>query len=56
MSVNSTLPSVGYVASVLDSTQNYVAHSPGRAILLVIVYSPLIAIVLNILRQLVRAQ
>ncbi|KAI9567383.1 cytochrome P450 [Boletus coccyginus] len=53
MSVNSTLPSAGYVASVLDSTQNYVAHSPGRAILLVVVYSPLIAIVLNILRQLI---
>lgn len=56
MSVNSTLPAAGYVATVLDSTQNYIANSPGRAILLAVVYSPLIAIILNVLRQLVCVQ
>ncbi|KAF8440375.1 cytochrome P450 [Boletus edulis BED1] len=53
MSVNSTLPTVGYVATALESTQNYVTNSPGRAILFAVVYSPLIAIVLNVLRQLI---
>ena len=56
MSVNSTLPVAGYVATVLDSTQNYITNSPGRIILLTVVYSPLIVIVLNILRQLVRTR
>ena len=55
MSVNSTLPTAGYVATMLDSTQHYVANSPGRATLLAVVYLPLIAIVLNVLRQLVCA-
>lgn len=56
MTVNSTLPAAGYVATALDSTQNYIVNSPGRAILLAVVYSPLIAIVLNVLRQLVCTQ
>ncbi|KAG9315017.1 cytochrome P450 [Chiua virens] len=52
MSLNSTSPTTGYVAAVLDSAQNYILNSPGRAILLLVVYAPLIAIVLNVLRQL----
>ncbi|KAG8213275.1 cytochrome P450 [Butyriboletus roseoflavus] len=53
MSISSTLPAVGYVATVLESAQNYITNSPGRAILLVVVYSPFLAIILNILRQLI---
>ncbi|KAG8216712.1 cytochrome P450 [Butyriboletus roseoflavus] len=53
MSVDSTLPTAGYVATLLESAQNYITNSPGRAILLVVVCSPFIAIILNILRQLI---
>ena len=55
MSVNSTLPAAGYVATVLESAQNYITNSPGRTVLLLLVYSPFIAIILNVLRQLVCA-
>ncbi|KAH7911689.1 cytochrome P450 [Hygrophoropsis aurantiaca] len=44
---------MGYVSAVFDSTQSYVLASPGRAILLAVVYSPLLAIILNVLHQLV---
>jgi len=52
-SFDSSPPAAGYVATFLDAAQQYVAASPGRAILLAIVYTPVLAIVLNILRQLV---
>ncbi|KIK99583.1 hypothetical protein PAXRUDRAFT_131726 [Paxillus rubicundulus Ve08.2h10] len=53
MSVNATLPATGHVATFLASTQDYIVNSPGRVVLLVVVYSPLLAIVLNVLRQLI---
>lgn len=56
MSVNSTLSAAGYAATVLESIQNYITNSPGRAILLVVVYSPFLAIILNVLKQLVCTQ
>ncbi|KAI6155204.1 cytochrome P450 [Pisolithus tinctorius] len=52
MSMNSTLHTTGYAASLLDSVQDHVAASPGRAVLLTLLYSPIVAIVLNVLRQL----
>ncbi|OAX42180.1 cytochrome P450 [Rhizopogon vinicolor AM-OR11-026] len=53
MSFDSPTPAAGYVATFLDAAQQYVAASPGRAILLAVVYTPLLTIVLNILRQLI---
>lgn len=50
--MNSTLHTTGYAASLLDSVQDHVAASPGRAVLLTLLYSPIVAIVLNVLRQL----
>ncbi|KAI6108041.1 cytochrome P450 [Pisolithus sp. B1] len=52
MSINTTLHSTGYAASLLDSVQDHVAASPGRAALLTLLYSPIVAVVLNVLRQL----
>lgn len=56
MSVDSTLPATGYAATALEAARNYIANSPGRAILLLILYSPLFVIALNVLRQLVSVQ
>ena len=56
MAVNGTSPVVGYLAIVLDSTQTYVANLPGQVIFLTVICSPLIAIVLNIFKQLVCVQ
>ncbi|KIJ66942.1 hypothetical protein HYDPIDRAFT_85574 [Hydnomerulius pinastri MD-312] len=53
MSFNGTAPAAGYVATLVGSTQDYLVASPGRAVLLAVLYSPLLAIVLNILRQLI---
>lgn len=53
MSFNSSAPAVGYIATFIDATQQYVVASPGRAILLAILYTPVLTIVLNVLRQLV---
>lgn len=54
MSVNGTLPTAGYVATLLDSAQEHVFTSAGRVALLALLYSPIVAIVLNVLKQLVR--
>ncbi|KAG1744014.1 cytochrome P450 [Suillus paluster] len=56
MSFNSTAPAAGYVAAFVDATQQYVAASPGRAILLAILYTPVLTIVLHVLRQLIVPQ
>jgi sterol 14-demethylase len=53
MSFDSTAPAAGYVAALVDTTQQYVAASPGRALLLGLFYTPLLVVVLNILKQLV---
>ncbi|KAH7884413.1 cytochrome P450 [Phlebopus sp. FC_14] len=53
MSFNGTSPAAGYMATLLDSTQDYLVSSPGRAVLVAVLYSPVIAIVLNVLRQLI---
>ncbi|KAG2365574.1 hypothetical protein BDR07DRAFT_1481188 [Suillus spraguei] len=49
MSYNSTAPA----AAIVDATQQYVAASPGRAVLLGLLYIPVLIVVLNILKQLV---
>ncbi|EGO24439.1 hypothetical protein SERLADRAFT_449218 [Serpula lacrymans var. lacrymans S7.9] len=41
------------MSAFLDYVLNYVVTSPGRAILLALLYTPIAAIVLNVLRQLV---
>lgn len=56
MSFNSPASAAGYVATFLDTIQQYVAASPGRAILIAILYTPVLTVVLNILRQLVSIQ
>ncbi|KAI6017749.1 hypothetical protein PISMIDRAFT_14864 [Pisolithus microcarpus 441] len=53
LSVNSTLHSTGYAASLLDSVQDHITAFPGCATLLTLVYSPIVAIILNMLGQLV---
>jgi sterol 14-demethylase len=53
MAFDSTAPAMGYVAAFIDATQQYVAASPGRALLLGIFYTPILIVVLNILKQLV---
>ncbi|KAG2139201.1 cytochrome P450 [Suillus bovinus] len=53
MSFNSTAPAAGYVAAVFNATQQYITASPGRAVLLGIFYTPILIVVLNILKQLV---
>ncbi|KAF9243435.1 cytochrome P450 [Melanogaster broomeanus] len=53
MSFNGTSPAAGYAVNLLVSTQDYLVNSPGRALLLAVVYLPLVTIVLNILRQLI---
>jgi sterol 14-demethylase len=53
MSFDSTAPAAGYVAALVGATQQYVAASPGRALLLGLFYTPLLVVVLNILKQLV---
>jgi len=53
MSFDSSAPAAGYIATFIDAAQQYVVASPGRAILLAIVYTPVLTIVLNVLRQLV---
>lgn len=53
MSFDSTAPATGYVAAVVDAVQQYLTASPGRTVLLGIVYTPILIFVLNILKQLV---
>jgi len=54
MSANGTLPTASYVSSLLDSAQVHVAASPWRVALLALLYSPIVVIALNVLKQLVR--
>ncbi|KAG1832339.1 cytochrome P450 [Suillus subalutaceus] len=53
MSLDSTASAAHYVAILVHATQQYVAASPGRAILLGLFYTPVLIFVLNILKQLV---
>ncbi|KAG2365580.1 cytochrome P450 [Suillus spraguei] len=53
MSSDSTSPAAGYIAAIIDATQQYVVASPGRAVLLGLFYTPILIVVLNILKQLV---
>lgn len=56
MSANGTLPTASYVASLLDSAQVHVTASPWRVALLTLLYSPIVVIALNVLKQLVRVR
>jgi sterol 14-demethylase len=53
MAFDSAAPATGYVAAFVDAAQQYVAASPGRVILLGLFYTPILVVVLNILKQLV---
>ncbi|KAL4064368.1 cytochrome P450 [Scleroderma citrinum] len=46
------MPVADYATSLLDSVQGHILASPGRAALLTLLYSPVVIIVLNVLRQL----
>ncbi|KAG2365578.1 cytochrome P450 [Suillus spraguei] len=50
---NSTAPASSYIGAIGDATQQYVAASPGRTLLLGLLYIPVLIVVLNILKQLV---
>lgn len=56
MAFDSATPATGYIAAFVDAAQQYVAASPGRAILLGLFYTPILVVVLNILKQLVSVQ
>ncbi|OAX36322.1 cytochrome P450 [Rhizopogon vinicolor AM-OR11-026] len=49
----STSVTAGYLTTFVDAAQQYVTASPGKTILLAIVYTPFIIIALGVLRQLI---
>ncbi|EIW84237.1 lanosterol 14-alpha-demethylase [Coniophora puteana RWD-64-598 SS2] len=52
--MNSSLPIIqGHVATALHVAQDYVVANPIRCAVLAVLYSPIIAIILNVLRQIV---
>ncbi|KAG2140623.1 hypothetical protein DEU56DRAFT_911690 [Suillus clintonianus] len=55
MLFDSTAPAAGYIAAFIDAAQQYVTANPGRAALLGLFYTPVLIVLLNILRQLVVA-
>lgn len=51
--MSSSSVTAGYLTSFVDAIQQYVAASPGKAILLAIVCIPVLTIALGVVRQLV---